>query len=65
MADQPIDPGRLTAWIEDMRAQVKRIEMAQRRPDTRSNAADHAPYRKRRRKRASGAVWLQRHTMTQ
>ena len=65
MADQPIDPGRLAAWIEDMRAQVKRIETAQRRPDMRANAADHAPYRKRRRKRASEAIGLPRHIMTQ
>lgn len=38
MADQPIDPSRLAAWIADMRAQLNRIDEALRPPEKRSNA---------------------------
>ena len=38
MADQPIDPGLLDAWIRDMRAQLNRIDKALQPPAERPNA---------------------------
>lgn len=65
MADQPIDPSRLAAWIADMRAQLNRIDEALRPPEKRSNATYRARYRRRRRKFASDDLRRLRYTMTQ
>jgi len=65
MADQPIDPGLLDAWIRDMRAQLKRIDKALQPPEERPEAPTPHPFRKRRRKAASEALRLPRYRMTQ
>lgn len=65
MADQPIDPGRLDAWIRDMRAQLNRIDKALQPPEGRPTAHRRTLYRKRRRQAASEALRPARYTMTQ
>lgn len=66
MADTPIDPACLVAWISDMRAQLDRIEQSRReKPPARLTAVEKGVYAGRRHKRASKPRNRFRQSMTQ